>query len=48
VANSAALIEPDGPMTVYRKAHLWDREKLIFTPAMHRRRWWKPPSDASR
>lgn len=32
VANSAALIEPDGPMTVYRKAHLWDREKLIFTP----------------
>jgi predicted amidohydrolase len=29
VANSAALIEPDGPMTVYRKAHLWDREKLI-------------------
>lgn len=32
VANSAALIEPSGRMTVYRKAHLWDREKLIFTP----------------
>lgn len=32
VANSAALIEPEGRMTVYRKAHLWNREKLIFTP----------------
>lgn len=32
VANSAALIEPDGRLTVYRKAHLWDRETLIFTP----------------
>ncbi|MBC3304274.1 carbon-nitrogen hydrolase [Pseudomonas sp. SWRI18] len=32
VANSAALIEPTGRLTVYRKAHLWDREKLIFTP----------------
>lgn len=32
VANSAALIEPSGQLTVYRKAHLWDREKLIFTP----------------
>ncbi|NWB54388.1 nitrilase-related carbon-nitrogen hydrolase [Pseudomonas sp. F8002] len=32
VANSAALVEPDGGLTVYRKAHLWNREKLIFTP----------------
>lgn len=32
VANSAALIEPEGRLTVYRKAHLWNREKLIFTP----------------
>jgi predicted amidohydrolase len=32
VANSAALVEPEGRMTVYRKAHLWNREKLIFTP----------------
>ncbi|WP_404942090.1 nitrilase-related carbon-nitrogen hydrolase [Pseudomonas danubii] len=32
VANSAALIEPEGTLTVYRKAHLWDRENLIFTP----------------
>ena len=32
VANSAALVEPEGRLTVYRKAHLWNREKLIFTP----------------
>ncbi|MGH8451380.1 nitrilase-related carbon-nitrogen hydrolase [Pseudomonas sp.] len=32
VANSAALVEPTGRLTVYRKAHLWDREKLIFAP----------------
>ena len=32
VSNSAALIEPEGRLTVYRKAHLWNREKLIFTP----------------
>lgn len=32
VANSAALVEPEGQVTVYRKAHLWDRENLIFTP----------------
>ncbi|EJL09110.1 nitrilase-related carbon-nitrogen hydrolase [Pseudomonas chlororaphis] len=31
VANSAALVEPEGQVTVYRKAHLWDREKLVFT-----------------
>ena len=32
VANSAVLIEPEGRVTVYRKAHLWNGEKLIFTP----------------
>ena len=32
VANSAVLIQPDGQLTVYRKAHLWDTEKMIFTP----------------
>lgn len=32
VANSLALIQPAGRLTVYRKAHLWNREKLIFTP----------------
>jgi len=32
LANSAALIDPSGLRAVYRKAHLWDAEKLIFTP----------------
>jgi predicted amidohydrolase len=30
--NSAALIDESGTRAVYRKAHLWDREKLVFTP----------------
>jgi 5-aminopentanamidase len=30
--NSAALVDESGTRVVYRKAHLWDREKLIFTP----------------
>jgi predicted amidohydrolase len=30
--NSAALVDESGTRAVYRKAHLWDREKLIFTP----------------
>lgn len=30
--NSAALVMPDGEPVIYRKAHLWDRERLIFTP----------------
>jgi predicted amidohydrolase len=30
--NSAALADASGPRALYRKAHLWDREKLIFTP----------------
>ena len=28
--NSAALVDPDGVRAVYRKAHLWDREPLVF------------------
>ena len=32
VYNSAAVVGPDGPLAVYRKAHLWDAEKLVFTP----------------
>jgi|GEM_PF-15355 len=32
VANSAALISAQGLLAVYRKAHLWDRERLIFEP----------------
>jgi predicted amidohydrolase len=30
--NSAAMVDGSGPLAVYRKAHLWDAEKLIFTP----------------
>jgi 5-aminopentanamidase len=30
--NSAALVDESGVRAVYRKAHLWDREKLVFTP----------------
>jgi predicted amidohydrolase len=30
--NSAALVDASGVRAVYRKAHLWDREELFFTP----------------
>ena len=30
--NSAALVDESGTRAVYRKAHLWDKEKLVFTP----------------
>ncbi len=30
--NSAAVVDASGPLAVYRKAHLWDAEKLVFTP----------------
>jgi predicted amidohydrolase len=30
--NSAALVDAAGLRAVYRKTHLWDREKLFFTP----------------
>jgi predicted amidohydrolase len=30
--NSAALVDSSGTRVVYRKAHLWDAEKLVFTP----------------
>jgi 5-aminopentanamidase len=30
--NSAALVDPGGLRGVYRKAHLWDQERLWFTP----------------
>jgi predicted amidohydrolase len=32
VYNSAAVLDPAGLRAVYRKLHLWDREKLVFTP----------------
>ncbi len=30
--NSAAVVDATGPVAVYRKLHLWDREKLVFEP----------------
>jgi predicted amidohydrolase len=30
--NSAAVVDSTGVLAVYRKTHLWDRERLIFTP----------------
>ena len=30
--NSAALVDSAGTRAVYRKVHLWDSEKLVFTP----------------
>jgi predicted amidohydrolase len=30
--NSAVLLDRDGLGAVYRKAHLWDREKEVFEP----------------
>lgn len=30
--NSALALDRDGVIATYRKTHLWDREKLIFTP----------------
>lgn len=30
--NSAALVDASGTRVVYRKAHLWDQEKQVFTP----------------
>jgi len=30
--NSAAVVNASGTQALYRKAHLWDAEKLVFTP----------------
>jgi predicted amidohydrolase len=30
--NSAAVVDGSGVLGVYRKVHLWDREKLVFEP----------------
>lgn len=32
--NSAALLDGTGVVAVYRKIHLWDREKLFFEPGV--------------
>jgi predicted amidohydrolase len=29
--NTAVVVDPDGLRAAYRKTHLWDREKLVFT-----------------
>lgn len=38
IYNSAAVVGPRGLLCVYRKVHLWDREKLWFSPGQ------SPPS----
>jgi 5-aminopentanamidase len=30
--NTALVVDAEGVRSVYRKAHLWDAEKLVFTP----------------
>ena len=30
--NSAAVVDASGTRAIYRKAHLWDKERLVFTP----------------
>jgi predicted amidohydrolase len=32
IYNSAALVDGSGVRAVYRKLHLWDEEKLLFSP----------------
>ncbi|MDF2824327.1 MAG: putative amidohydrolase [Mycobacterium sp.] len=32
IFNSAVVVDGSGVLECYRKTHLWDREKLIFTP----------------
>jgi 5-aminopentanamidase len=32
IYNSAAVLDGSGTRAIYRKLHLWDREKLVFTP----------------
>ncbi len=32
IYNSAAVVDASGVRAVYRKVHLWDKEKLLFTP----------------
>jgi 5-aminopentanamidase len=32
--NSAAVVQPDGACTIYRKTHLWDREQTTFVAGL--------------
>jgi predicted amidohydrolase len=36
IRNSAAIVDPTGVRAIYRKAHLWDAERLIFEPGDER------------
>ena len=45
--NSAAVVDRGELLGNYRKTHLWDREKLIFTPGDGRRRCCRPGRAAS-
>lgn len=39
--NSAVLVTPEGDLHTYRKTHLFDREKLFFTPGDTGFRVWE-------
>lgn len=41
--NSAAIIGPDGLIGVYRKAHLWNEEAVVFEPGDRGFPVWKTP-----
>jgi 5-aminopentanamidase len=42
--NSAAVVDRSGVLGVYRKTHLWDREKLYFQPGAHAPRVFDTPA----
>jgi predicted amidohydrolase len=44
VYNSAAVVDESGVIGVYRKVHLWDREKLWFAPGGEPPRVFDTPS----
>jgi predicted amidohydrolase len=42
--NSAAVVDGSGVLGVYRKTHLWDREKLFFQPGAEAPRVFDTPA----
>src|SRR3954468_23795401 len=42
--NSAAVVDRSGVLGVYRKTHLWDREKLFFQPGAQAPRVFDTPA----
>ena len=42
--NSAAVVDASGVLGVYRKTHLWDREKLFFQPGAEAPRVFDTPA----